>query len=150
MNVKKDVDEFVARKTLALIGFSRKSASMSHSVRRELVEKGYKIYAVNPAVRQVGDIMVYPDFASIPEKVGGAIFMTPAAKTAEALAAAVDSGVERVWIQQGAESDEAIKYCRDKNLPAVWGRCIMMFAEPVGSYHAFHRFFAKLFGKLPR
>ncbi len=150
MNEKKDIEDFTAQKSLAIVGFSRKTASMSHSVRRELVAKGYTIYAVNPEVKLIEDIVVYPDVASIPGKVGGAIFMTPAVRTAGAIAAAAGAGVERVWMQQGAESDEAIRYCKDKNLSAVWGRCILMFAEPVSSYHAFHRFFLRLFGKLPR
>ncbi len=150
MNAKKDIEGFIAEKTIAIVGFSRKSASMSRSVRNELVEKGYKVYAVNPAIGNIDGIEVYPDVASIPEKVGGVIFMTPPAATAEAIAAAVNSGVERIWMQQGAQSAEAIKLCRDKNLPAVWGRCILMYAEPVGSFHAFHRFFLRIFGRLPR
>jgi predicted CoA-binding protein len=37
-----------------------------------------------------------------------------------------------------------------ERLIAVSGQCIYMFAEPVSSLHAFHRWFWRLFGKLPK
>ena len=59
-------------------------------------------------------------------------------------------GITRLWIQQGAESAEALELCREHGLSAISKRCIMMFAEPVGGIHTFHRFFARLFGSYPR
>ena len=58
-------------------------------------------------------------------------------------------GIRRVWMQQGAQSDAAIRYCQEHNINEVHGECIMMFAQPVKSFHGFHRGVWKLFGKLP-
>ena len=63
---------------------------------------------------------------------------------------AAAAGIRRIWIQQGAESREALDFCAANGLPAVSKQCILMFAEPVGSFHAFHRWVAKVFGKLPK
>jgi predicted CoA-binding protein len=61
-----------------------------------------------------------------------------------------EAGITRVWIQQMAQSPEALAYCEENDLSCVSGECILMYAEPVGSIHKFHRFFRKLFGRMPR
>ena len=40
--------------------------------------------------------------------------------------------------------------CKDLGLNVVSGECVFMFAEPMESFHKFHRFFYKLFGKMPK
>ena len=61
-----------------------------------------------------------------------------------------EAGIKHLWIQQGAESDAAIEYCREHEINVVHGECILMFAEPVGSIHRFHRWLWGVFGKLPK
>jgi len=38
------------------------------------------------------------------------------------------AGIKNVWMQQGAESDEAIQYCQEHGLNEVHGECIMSVA----------------------
>jgi predicted CoA-binding protein len=61
---------------------------------------------------------------------------------------AAQAGIKRVWMQQGAESQEAIRFCEQNGMSTVHGECIMMFAEPLG-FHGIHRFVWRLLGKLP-
>ena len=58
-------------------------------------------------------------------------------------------GVKNVWMQQGSESDEAIKYCKENGINEIHKECILMFADPVNSIHGFHRWIWKVIGKLP-
>jgi predicted CoA-binding protein len=58
-------------------------------------------------------------------------------------------GIHLLWIQQGANSVEAEKRCQELGLEYVSGECIFMFLEPVESIHKFHRFFKRLFGRMP-
>jgi predicted CoA-binding protein len=53
-----------------------------------------------------------------------------------------------VWLQQGAESPEALALARDLGLNLVARKCVLMYAPPVRSFHAWHRVFARLFGQL--
>jgi len=55
----------------------------------------------------------------------------------EALAAKIT----RVWLQRGAESAEAIRFCTANGIQVISGECILMFAEPAAFYHKIHRFF---------
>jgi predicted CoA-binding protein len=54
----------------------------------------------------------------------------------------------KVWLQQGAESPEALALARDLGLNLVARKCVLMYAPPVRSLHAWHRAFARLFGQL--
>ena len=46
--------------------------------------------------------------------------------------------------------EEAAHYLKNKDINYVTDRCIMMFAEPVGSFHRIHKFFSKLTGNYPK
>lgn len=150
MNARQDVEAFVAQKTLAIVGMSRAPQSFGFGAAKELTAKGYRLFLVNPNAPDIQGERCYPSVAAIPEEVGGALFLTPPGATEQAVREAVAAGVTHLWIQQGAESKEALAFCEEKGLSAVSGHCILMFAEPVGSFHGAHRFFKGLFGGLPK
>jgi len=149
MNAKQDIQEFMAQKTLAVAGASRDESSFSARTMKELKARGYRLLPVNPNAQSIGGEKCWPDLASLPEKVGGVLVLTKPEVTEKIVRDAAAAGITRVWIQQGAQSDAAIAACREKGMTAVWGRCVNMFAEPVGSLHGVHRWFAKVFGALP-
>ncbi len=150
MNSKQDVQDFLAQKTIAMAGLSRDEKSFSATVNRELKGKGYKVLPVNPAAESIGGEKCYPSLSALPEKVGGVVVFTPPAETEKVVRDAAAQGITRVWLQQGAQSEAAVAFCLQKGMQVVSGKCIMMFAEPVSSLHGVHRWFAKVFGQLPK
>ena len=42
-----------------------------------------------------------------------------------------------------------LEACRQAGIQAVHGHCILMFAEPVGAFHKFHRWIWQMIGKVP-
>lgn len=132
-----------------MVGFSRNGKKFSNNAYRELVAKGYRIFPINPAAAEVGGVRVYPSFKALPEPVSAALIMVPRSEAARVVREAADAGVNSVWIQQGAESKEAVEACQEKNLSFVSGRCVLMFAEPAIWMHRVHRGFLRLFGRLP-
>ncbi len=150
MNTREDIEVFVAQRTLAIVGMSRAPQAFSAHAAKELKAKGYRLFPINPNAAEIQGEKCYPGISALPEKVGGALFLTPRVETEKAVREAFEAGVGHFWIQQGAESTAAIRFCREKNLHAVTGHCILMFAEPVAYFHRLHRFFKGLFGGLPK
>ena len=150
MNSKASVENFIGKRKIALVGLSRKGNQFSNSVFKELTGKGYTVIPVNPNAEEIGGVKCYPDLQSVKDLVESALVMTPAAQTQAVVESAAENGIKNVWLQQGAESEEAVKAGSEKGLDLVSGECIMMFAEPVESIHKFHRFLAKIFGRLPK
>ncbi len=150
MTVKQIVDDFVGQRKLALVGMSSKQKKFGNTIFKELKSKGYQIFPVHPSADTIDGARCWPRLDALPEPVGGVIVVVPPAQTEKVVRDVVAAGIKRVWMQQGAESKEAVAYCEENGVAVVHGRCILMFAEPVTSIHKFHRWLLKIFGKLPR
>lgn len=149
MTSKTAVDNFIAQKNLAIVGISRDPKKFGNMVFRELTAKGYHLLPVHPEAKSLEGVPTYPTLSSLPEQVGGVIIVVPPAETEKVVRDAAQAGIRRVWMQQGAESEAAVKFCQENGIEEVHGECIMMFAH-AESFHGFHRWIWKLLGKLPK
>ncbi|OFV81824.1 MAG: hypothetical protein A2W26_07970, partial [Acidobacteria bacterium RBG_16_64_8] len=68
----------------------------------------------------------------------------------QAVREAIEANIPRVWLQRGCESKAAIELCGQEGIPLVHGECVLMYAEPVRSIHAFHRWLWKTLGLLAK
>ena len=142
------IDDFLAQSTLAIAGVSRNGKGFGNAVLKDLANNGYEMLPVHPEAAEVGGVRAYPSLADLPSGVGGLVLVVPPVQTEVLVRQAKDVGIERVWMQQGAESSGAVGFCEDNGIDVVHGECIMMFAQPTG-IHRFHRWLRGAFGKLP-
>jgi hypothetical protein len=131
------------------VGVSRSGKKFSNTVFRDLLAKGYEVFAINPQADTINGDHCYPDLASLPKPVGGVVMVVPPAQTERVLPEVAALGIKRVWLQQGSESAAALEYCSQQGISVIHGECIMMFAEPAALFHRLHRGFRWLCGKLP-
>lgn len=143
------IKNFVNHKKHVLFGVSRSGKKFGNSVLKELSHKGYEITVIHPDVNEIDGFKCFPDIYSLPEEVKSAIMILPPAKVAALLPDLKKAGIEQIWLQQGAESEQALKYCSENGIDLIHNECILMFAEPVGSFHKFHGWINKVFGKYP-
>lgn len=144
------VNDFVGQKSLAVVGVSRQPKKFGTYAYKELRKRGYHVFPVNPQAETIEGDRCYPSLAALPEPVGGVLVVVPPSQTEQVVREAAEAGIKRVWIQQGAASPEAIRFCEEKGISEVHGECILMFAGQVDSFHRFHRFVWKILGKLPK
>ena len=149
-NTLSSVQSFIEPKKFAFIGISRDPKKFSRMAWKELSEKGFEMYPVNPNMDELEGKPCYKSFSDLPAGITHAIIMTPKQQTAAVLQEAITHGINNVWIQQGAETDEAIALARQHNINFVQKACIMMFAQPMKNFHKFHRFFERLTGRYPK
>jgi uncharacterized protein len=143
------INDFLAPKQFAFVGLSRDPKKFSRAVFKELHAKGYNILPVNPNMDDLEGMKCYHAIADLPENIKHALIMTPKPGTAAAIENAVHHGITNIWIQQGAETKEAIELAQQNGVKLVYGACIMMHANPSG-VHKFHRFLSRLFGAFPK
>ncbi len=144
------IDDFLAQRTLAVVGVSRSRKKFGNVIYRALKEKGYRVFPVNPNAEEVEGDRCWPSLSGLPEAVGGVVVVVPPGETEKVARDCAEAGIRRVWMQQGAQSPDAVAFCRKEGLSAVDGACILMFAEPVTSIHRVHRWIWRLLGKMPR
>ena len=149
MTSKAVMDDFIAQKTLGIIGVSRGGKKFGNMVFKELTSKGYELYPIHPDAEMLEGVPAYKDLSSVPKPVGGVIVIVPPAQTELVVRQAAQAGIKRIWMQQGSESETAIKYCRENGMSEVHGECIMMYTGKAG-VHKFHRWVWKVLGKAPK
>lgn len=149
MTTKTAITKFLEQKTLAVVGVSRSDKKFSNILYKTLKDKGYQLFAVNPNTEQIGSDPCFDSIQSLPQPVNGVVIVVPPTQTEKVLKDVAAAGINNVWIQQGAESQEALDFCKNNGMNVVYKQCILMFAEPVGP-HKWHRFVWKLLGKIPK
>jgi uncharacterized protein len=149
MASKESVDNFLMCKNFAVVGVSRKKTKFGNAVYREFKKKGINVYGVNPNMETIEGDKCYKNLYELEGKIDGIVNVVSPSQTLDVVKEANSIGVKNIWMQQGSESDEAIKYCQDNGIIEVHKECILMFAEPVGSIHKVHKWFWKVLGRLP-
>jgi predicted CoA-binding protein len=151
MITKAMVDDFLAQRTLAIVGVSRTDKNkFGNAAFKDLKEKGYKMYIVHPSGEVIEGAQSFASLKALPEQVGGVLVVVPPVEAEKVVREAHEVGISRIWLQQGAESKDAIQYCQDNGMSVVYGKCIMMFAQPMKFMHKPHRWVMGLLGQLPK
>ncbi|MBE0572094.1 MAG: CoA-binding protein [Ignavibacteriaceae bacterium] len=149
MNSKKLVEDFIAQKKIAVVGVSRKKTKFGNAIFKELKQKNYDVFPINPHIAVFEGDACYPDLLSLPEKVDAVIINVPPAQTEKVVREAKQAGINKVWLQQGSQSETAVKFCEENGIDCVSNECILMFTQPSAFIHRAHKWIWGVLGKLP-
>jgi predicted CoA-binding protein len=149
VTTRSSVEQFLAQRSLGLVGVSRGGRKFGNTVLRELTKRGYRVSVVHPEAAEIDGVRCVPSVSALPEEVGGLVLVVPPGQTEKVVREATLRGVRHIWMQQGSESPAAIELCRGSGIDVVHGECVLMYAEPAG-IHRFHHWLWKLLGKLPQ
>ncbi len=143
------IDRFISKKNIAVAGVSKTGKGFGYTLYNQLVDKGYNVYAINPSGGSVNGIKLYKNIAEITHPVDTVAAVVQPAVTEIIISEAFDAGIKNFWMQQGSESDEAIKFGQDNGMNVIHGYCLLMFLEPMGFFHRLHKTIMKWGNKLP-
>ena len=149
MTKLKQINEFLDSQPIALVGVSRNPKKFGYTAFRELKEKGMNIIPVNPLADEIMGEKSYPNVKELPSEVKGIIVLTKKDKTASVVREAKQKGIKQIWIQQMADSKEALDELRGSDINFITGECILMHYK-ANSIHKFHRAIVRFFGRLPK
>ncbi len=120
------VKDFLKQKRFAVVGSFRNEAKFAYKILINLTEKGYEVFPVNPRRNEVEGKACYKTISDIPYSVDVANIVTPPLVTESILKECLQKGIKRVWLQPGAESEAAIKFCHDNDMKVIHGICVML------------------------
>ena len=127
------VERVLDRKNVfAVVGASRNPEKYGHKVFRDLLEAGYEVYPVNPRADEVLGQKCYPDLRSLPKRPDVVVFVVPPRITEALAQQCVELGVKFVWMQPGAESEEAIRALEEAGITVFHNICIMITRREAG------------------
>lgn len=153
------VQDFLAQKTIAVIGVSDKRDTGCNLNYRKFKDNGYRVYAVNPRISTYDGAPCYPDLKSIPEKPDAVFMLTSPKVTEEIVRQCVDLGIKHVWMHclmgtkpglaagSTSVSSSAVEMCKANGITVIPGTCPAQFMKPDFA-HGMMRGLWRMFGFL--
>lgn len=121
------ISDFVNRRVWAVVGASTDQSKFGYKVFRSLREAGYVVYPVNPKGGELEGATVYPSLAELPQTPDVIDIVVPPPVTEQIVSEVHKLGLDRVWMQPGAESDAAITFCEAHDIQVIHGACAMVW-----------------------
>lgn len=123
--MQRRIQEFLRGERIALVGATNRREKWGYRIFRALRGLGYKVYPIHPSLREIEGEPVYRSLRELPEKPDGVSVVVPPGETEEVLRLCSELGIERVWLQPGAESEEGIEFCERSGLTCIHNKCIL-------------------------
>jgi predicted CoA-binding protein len=153
MSLRAQIDDFLSRKRIAVIGVSRNPADFSRSLFREFVLRGYDVVPVHPSAAEMEGKLCFTRLQNVAPPVEGALLLTAPEVTEQVVQDCAEAGITRVWMfrggGRGAVSRQALAFCESKGMSVVAGECPFMFFPNNGLVHGLHAFIRKITGRYP-
>ncbi len=134
-----DIGDFLRLKSFAIIGVSAKKKKFGNVIFKQLLRRGFNVHPIHKEAMLVEGEPCYPNFDSLPEKPEGIILVVHPEETEKIVKEAASEGIKYIWMQQGAESVTAVKYCISHGIKVISKECLLMFLEKPGFPHNFHK-----------
>ncbi len=145
MDKTDSIRKFFTARSFAISGVSRDVRKFGRKVYEAFVERGMRVYPINPNLSEINGAMVYRSISQIEAPVEALVLLNTGDKCIPIVEEAVAKGVTQFWIQQKCGSEEVKKYLTDRGVNIITDECIFMWLEPVRGAHKLHRFFRRLF-----
>ena len=121
-----EIKKFYTLKNIAVVGMSKNEDKPAHYVPKYLIDHGYNVIPVNPTATEILGRKSYPTVSSIPDKID----IVDIFRRSEDVPSVVEDtikkeGIKVIWMQEGIYSKEAEKIAKEKDIPAVYNRCMM-------------------------
>ena len=125
--MNKRIKEFLRKENIfAVVGVSRDKKKYGYKVYKNLKEAGYKVYPINPNASEIEGEKCYSSLSELPEKPDVVNLVVQPKITEEIGGNAKNWELKKVWMQPGAESKEAIKFCLQNSIEVVYNVCVML------------------------
>lgn len=125
--IDKEIEQFLTAERFAVAGASADPSKYGNKVLRALAKHGKQVVGLHPVVAEVEGIAVYPSLADVPEPIQSLSIVTPPSVTAKVVDEAIEHGVETIWMQPGAENEQAIQTARAHGIVVIaGGPCVLV------------------------
>ncbi len=119
------ISEFLKSRSFAVVGATNKRDRFGYMIFKNLLARGYSVFAVHPAISSIDGEKVYRSLSELPEKVEAVDVVTNPMVTEKVVEECQKLGIRYVWMQPGAESKAAIEFCEKNGIVCIHDKCVM-------------------------
>src|SRR5688500_15702369 len=120
------IQEFLRQRPIALVGATNDQSKYGNIILRDLRDRGWPVFAISAKATQIQGEPSYHALAQCPEKPALVVMVVPPAIGIKVLDEVKALGIERIWLQPGAESPQLLERARELGLREVHNACIMV------------------------
>lgn len=92
-----------------------------------LKNKGKIVFPVYPALQELEGQRCFKNILEIEGPIEALSLVTPPRATRAIVRQALEKGVKYIWMQPGAEDDEAIGFCEENNIHVIHHSCVLVW-----------------------
>ena len=123
----KAIEEFLKAEAFGVVGASSDRSKYGNRVLRCYQMHGLKAVPVNPREKEIEGASCVASVTDLPDTVSSISVITPPQVTEQVVELAAAKGIRNVWMQPGAESPQAVAFCRGKGMNVIAdGSCILV------------------------
>ncbi len=125
----KIIKNYFSSKNIAIVGTSSDTDKYGYKVFHLISHKGYNVFPVNPKIKEIDGIKVYPSIESIEQDIDAVSIIIPPQNADIVLEEISRKKIKIVWFQPGAESYKLIRFCKTHNIEAIYHKCVLVEIE---------------------
>ena len=132
LNTLSRIQNFLEGQHYAVVGASRHRHKYGNKVVRCLLQHGREVSPVNPRADSVEGLQTYAELSEIETPPHGVCIITPPRVTLPVVEQAAEIGLQRLWLQPGAENSAVLDAAERLGLSLISsGPCLLV----VMGYH---------------
>jgi hypothetical protein len=148
-----DIQSFLSKKRIAIVGVSRNPKDFTRVLYDEFVRRGYDVVPVNPGAQEIDAKRCYRTVQEIVPVPDAVLVMTGKSQTEHVVQECKAAGVQSVWTfgTSGHKrlSLQIIGECNAAGMVIVEGECPFMYLPNNSGIHRFHGFVRKILRSYP-
>ncbi len=126
-DVDRAIDRFLSAKLYAVAGASKRREKYGNKIFRRILQSGRECIPLNPIELEIEGHLAYASLRDLPRVPESLSIVTPPEVTRRVVQEAIAIGVSNIWMQPGAEDDEASQAARDVGCVVIDdGSCILI------------------------
>jgi predicted CoA-binding protein len=120
------IDDFFKLEKFVVYGASNNEEKYGTKVMKNLLKRGKKVYLVHPANKEMYGIKCEKSILDIDDQIDGVSIIIPPLQTRKVANDIIKTNAKMVWMQPGAEDNEAIKLLEENGIKVIFNQCVLM------------------------
>ena len=121
------IETFLAAEYYAVAGASTNRDKYGNKILRCYLQNNKKVTPINPRAEEIEGLACVASVSDLDESVESLSVITPPKITVEVVKQAIKKGIKNIWMQPGAECEEAISLCRENGINVIAdGSCLLV------------------------
>ncbi|WP_321530553.1 CoA-binding protein [uncultured Desulfuromonas sp.] len=121
------IQTFLSANHYAVAGASTNRDKYGNKVLRCYQQNNKQVTPINPRAETIEGLPCASSVADLDDNVESLSIITPPKITTEVVKSAIAKGIKNIWMQPGAESDEAVALCKENGINVIAdGSCLLV------------------------